>query len=243
MLLKLVFEENSGALLGPAGRIVIVVMLACDVKLWIQLRASHFVHWGLTCVSAILNNFMWGVEDYFWSLLSDGLLWRQSWLSLLLTCKENCMVLLVWDHSVIRWNRTLASWSIELSFDLDGIQRCAISFRVGSVCTGASTCSRCRKSWKENSTTSLAYELAVVSRGIPLGVENDGSLLDRAHFIFLTVECLSICSLCAFFLNRLDVSFWHFYRVCDPLKIAVKIALRPRSIQVLQTCSKVCSCH
>ena len=33
MLLKLVFEENSGALLGPAGCMVIVVMLACDVKL------------------------------------------------------------------------------------------------------------------------------------------------------------------------------------------------------------------
>ena len=243
MLLKLVFEENSGALSGPAGRIVIVVMFLDDVKLWVLLRANQFVHWRLAYVSTMPNSLMWCVEDNFWSLLSDGLLWRKSWLLPLLTCEEDCVVLPVWDHSVIRRSRTLDTCFIELSFDLNGLQRCTIGLRIDSVRAGASARSCCRKSWKENSATSLAYELAVVSRGVPLGVENDWSFLDRAHFIFLSVERLSICSLCSFFLNRLHKSLWHFDRVCDPVKIAVKVTLRPGSIQVFQTCTKICRCH
>ena len=53
---------------------------------------------------------------------------------------------------------------------MDGLKGRTVSVRVGSVGAGASARS---KSWKENSPTGLAYELAVVSRGVPLGVEND----------------------------------------------------------------------
>ena len=233
MLLKLVFEENSGAIPGPAGRKVIIVMLADDELLWVLLRANQFVHWGLACVSAFPSNLMWCIEDNFWSLLSDGLLWWKGLLLLLPICKENCVVLPVWDHSVIGRSGSLTTCFIELSFDLSGLQRRTVSFRIGSVGARAPTRSWCRKSWKENSPTGLAYELAVVGRGVFLGVENNGSFLDGAHFIFLSVERLSICSFrnfATFFLNRLYVSFWHFNRVCNPLKIAVKIALRPCSI-------------